>query len=257
MITLTLLTKIRDNKQLKQVRKSLKTLLNGLEVEIKILGTVAGGWFQISLSGEDEEIATNYLIQKIGLCPGSFDTLKKISTLKGYINNIRKNGSGLSVDVGIFQPEIVQAVVPLSNLQTELVDGRNVALRTIADLFGFCEGLPVKVEVNGLDENKLLVDARLSSEQISKYEVWRESLLDRLLVIYPSLQEIEVAIKHTRLYRDVIDVEPLGFFAHALTCKLGTDAAGLIPKIGKNLKNARFAVFNPVTLRNFLKNPKN
>jgi hypothetical protein len=40
---------------------------------------------------------------------------------------------------------------------------------------------------------------------------------------------------------------------HALTCKLGTDAAGLIPKIGRNLKNAKFAVFNPKSLRAFLK----
>jgi len=38
-----------------------------------------------------------------------------------------------------------------------------------------------------------------------------------------------------------------------LTCKLGTDAAGLIPKIGRNLKKAKFAVFNPKTLRAVLK----
>ena len=41
-------------------------------------------------------------------------------------------------------------------------------------------------------------------------------------------------------------------FEHVLTCKLGTDAAGLIPKIGRNLRNAKFAVFNPKRLREFL-----
>ena len=253
MTILTLLTKINDNRQLKQVRKNLNTQLNGLKVSLKILGTVAGGWVQVSLSGEDEGIAMNYLIREIGLCPSTLERMKKFSTLNGYIHDIRRDGSGLSIDVGIFQPKIIHAVVPLTNLQTELVEGRNVALRRIADLFGFCEGLPVKVKLDGFDENETRINAWLSSEQISKYQVWRESLLQRILVVYSSFQEIETTLKHSELNRDIIDVEPLGFFAHALTCKLGTDAAGLIPKIGRKLKNARFAVFHPVILMNFLK----
>jgi hypothetical protein len=72
------------------------------------------------------------------------------------------------------------------------------------------------------------------------------------LVLGPSLHEVKVTIEHAKLERDVIDVEPLGLLEHALTCKLGTDAAGLIPKIGRKLKNAKFAVFNPKALRAFL-----
>jgi hypothetical protein len=44
----------------------------------------------------------------------------------------------------------------------------------------------------------------------------------------------------------------MGMFEHALTCKLGTDAAGLISKIGRKLRNARFTVFNPRKIRKFL-----
>jgi len=250
MTTLTLLTKISDDNQLEQVGKALKTPLNGLEVEIKILGAVAGGWVQIELSGEDEGIATNYVIQEVGLCPSSFEKMEKFSTLKGYIQKIGKNE--LTVDVGVFQPEIVHATVPLRHLQDELVDGRKIALRKIAELFGFCEGLTLNVKVNGLDKDESRIDADLSTEQISKYTVWRESLLDRLIVLGPSLHEVEATIEHVRIERDVIDVEPLGLFEHSLTCKLGTDAAGLIPKIGRKLKKARFAVFNPKNLKYFL-----
>ena len=255
MTTLTLLTKTKDNKQLKQVHQALQAHLSGLDIEVRILGTVGGGWIQISISGEDEAIATNYLVQEIGLCPSSYDKVK-LSTVKGYINNIKGDGSGLSVDVGIFKPEIVHAIIPLNSLRIGLVNGRNISLGRLADLFGFCEGLPIRVTIGSLNENETFLDARLSSEQIEQYQIWRESLLQRLLVLYPSLQEIEVALKHSKLYRDVIDVEPLGFFAHSLTCKLGTDAVGLIPKIGKTLKNSRFAVFNPVILRAFLKKLK-
>jgi hypothetical protein len=252
MTTLTLLTKIDNDNQLKQVDKALKLPLSGLEVEVKILGTVSDGWVQISLSGEDEGVATNYVIQEVGLCPSSFKNVRKFSTLKGYIKNIGKNGGELSIDVGVFQPKIVHATVPLRHLQAELVGGRKIALGKIAELFGFCEGLPVNIKVNGLDEEESRIDAELSSKQISKYAVWRESLLDRLLVLGPSFHEIKTTIEHAKLDRDVIDVEPLGLFEHALTCKLGTDAAGLIPKIGRNLKSAKFDVFNPKTLRHFL-----
>ncbi len=60
------------------------------------------------------------------------------------------------------------------------------------------------------------------------------------------------ALEYAKLNRDIINVEPSGVFEHALTCKLGTDAAGLIPKIGRILKNAKFAVFNPRRIRAFL-----
>jgi hypothetical protein len=83
MTTLTLLTKINSDSQLKQVAKALKFAFEGLEVEAKILGTVANGWVQITLAGEDEEIATNYLIKEMGLFPSSFGNVKRFSTLNG------------------------------------------------------------------------------------------------------------------------------------------------------------------------------
>ena len=248
MTTLTLLTKINDDNQLEQIGKALKVSFEGLEVETKILGTVADGWVQIAVAGEDEEVATNYLIQEIGLCPSNFGNVRKLSTLKGYNENIGKNGGELSIDVGVFQPKIVHATIALRHLQAQLVDGRKFALRKIAELFGLCEDLPVSVKVSSLNEEESRIEAELSSRQIRKYAVWRESLLDRLLVLGPSLHEVKATIEHAKLKRDVIDVEPLGLFEHALTCKLGTDAAGLIPKIGRTLKKAYFSVFNAKTV---------
>jgi hypothetical protein len=253
MTALTLLTKISNDNQLEQVGKALKFSFKGLEVEAEILGAVADRWVQIALAGEDEEIATNYVIKEIGLCPSNFGNVKRFSTLKGYIKNIGKNGGDLSIDVGVFQPKIVYATVTLRHLQAKLVDGRQLALRKIAELFGLCEGLPISVKVLGLNEEESRIDAEMSSRQIRKYMVWRESLLDRLLVLGSSLTEVKAAIEHAQLKRDVIDVETLGLLEHALTCKLGTDAAGLIPRIGRRLKNARFSVFNAKTVVNFLK----
>jgi hypothetical protein len=253
MTTLTLLAKISNDYQLKQIGKTLKLAFEGLEVEAKVLGTVADRWVQIALAGEDEGIATNYVIKEIGVCPSTFGNVKKLSTLNGYISNLKQNGEELSIDVGVFEPKIVHAIIPLRRLQDQLVDGKKVALGKIAELFGLCKDLPVNIKVTRLSEEESYMEAELSSKQIRKYAVWQESLLDRLVVLGSPLHEIKMTLEHARLDRDVIDVETLGLLEHALTCKLGTDAAGLIPKIGRNLKNAKFAVFNPKRLREFLK----
>ncbi len=70
------------------------------------------------------------------------------------------------------------------------------------------------------------------------------SLLDRLIILGASKGEIENVLERTRLNRDVIDVETLGMFEHALTCKLGTNAAGLVGMMGRYLRNSVFVVFN-------------
>jgi hypothetical protein len=250
MTALTLMAKVSSSSQLKEVGRAVNFSFKGLEVEAKVAGTVAGGWVQIDLSGEDEGIATNYLIKEIGVCPGTFENVRKFSTAKGYIRNIKKDGM-LFVDVGVFQPKIVDATIPLRRLQTQLIDGREIALKRIAELFGLSEGLPVSVKVLDVNEAESHIGAELSDRQAKKYAVWRESLLDRLLVLGASLHEINFALKHAKLERDVIEVEPLGLLEHALTCKLGTDAAGLIPKIGRTLKNATFSVFNAKTAMKF------
>lgn len=252
MTTLTLLVKNGGHKRLQQIGKTLNLAFEGLEVEARILGTFADRWVQIALAGEDEEIATNYVIKEIGICPNSFGNIRKSSALKGYITNFKKNGEEMTVDVGVFQPKIIHATIPLCRLQDQLVVGRKVDFGKIAELYGFCEDLPLSVKIIRFDEAESEIAAELSSDQVGKYRVWRESLLDRLLILGSSFHEIKMTLERAKLDRDVIGVEPLGMLGHALTCKLGTDAAGLIPKIGLKLRNAKFSVFNPKKLRRFL-----
>jgi hypothetical protein len=252
MTTLTLLTRIYNVNQLNQIDKALKLSFEGLNVEAKILGIAADRWVQIALAGEDESIAANYITKEIGFCPTSFENVKKFSTLNGYITNLEKSKEELSIDVGVFQPKIVHATIPLRHLQAQLVDGRKIALRKIVELFGFCEGLPINIKVVRVNEEGSHIEAELSTRQVEKYESWQESLLDRLLVLGSSLYEVKRTLEYAKLNRDVISVEPLGMFEHALTCKLGTDAAGLISKIGRILKSAKFAVFNPRKIMEFL-----
>src|SRR3990170_1720254 len=245
------MARICDSSQLADAQKTIANSLEGLVVETKFEWVLANRWVQVSFSGEDEGVASNYVAKEVGFSPTCFEDVKRFTTLKGYVVNLEKDKEELQVDMGIFQSKIVYATVPLRHLQAQLVDGRKIALKKIVELYGFCEDLPLDIKIVGIDEEAKSMEAELSAEQAGKYVSWQDSLLDRLIVIGSSLYDVKKILNRDGLTRDVINIETLGMFEHVLTCKLGTDAAGLIPKIGRCLKKARFAVFNPKRLREF------
>jgi hypothetical protein len=220
-------------------------LLKGLKVKTNMLKTDSLGWVHVSISGEDENVAVRYLADNIGFCPTGLEEIRKYSTLKGYVTDPSKSKNELWVDIGVSSPSHVDAAVSLNQLQAQLGDGRKMALGKMIELFGLCENLPLHIRVTSADLEKKYIEAELSEKQQEQYAGWTRSLLDRLLVLGASYGEVTSAIRRAEFDRDIVKVESLGMFEHAVVCKLGTDAAGLIPRIGKNLRKAVFSVFNP------------
>jgi len=252
MTTLTLLVKASHGGQLKQIQDLLNSEFEDLDVEAKVLGNRVNRWVQVELSGEDQTIATSYINNKIGTCPMNLENAKSLGILTGYISKVDKDKQELKVDIGVFEPKIVQAVIPKAKLQVQLVHGKILDLTRIGEVFGLVEGLPIKVQLASSDSEEELVQAELSTEEIARLHNWQMSLLDRLIVLGASKTGVELVLERTRLNRDVIDVEELGLFVHALTCKLGTQAAGLIPRIGKYMRYSVFVVFSPKRFPEFL-----
>jgi hypothetical protein len=250
MATLTLLTKASFPKPLEQIENKLNAAFEGLDVEFQILRSSVNGWVQISVSGEDETIAKNFIAKEIGICPQTIDAIKDATELKGYITRLKESKEALIVDVGVFEPKTAWANVPLAGLQAKLAGGMQVDLKKIAELYGFSDGFPVNIKVTSTSEGN--IGAELSESQVEKFTGWRDSLLDRLIILRSPLDDVEKTLERTGLSRDVILVESLGMFEHVLTCKLGTDAAGLISRIGRYMRNARFAVINPKKILKFL-----
>jgi len=248
----TLLAKAYNTSQRKLVDNFLKFTLKGLKVKTENCEVTPRGWVRIVLSGEDEQVALNYLVEEVGLCPSRLEDVEKNATLKGRLTSMSKSKDELSVDIGVSAPMIIDATISLQRLQAQLVDGRKVALKKIVELFGLRENLPLEVKVLGVSEENGHVEAMLSEKQVKQFKTWTQSLLDRLIIIGSTDYEVKSALKKAGLDRDVVDIKPLGFFEHAVVCKLGTDAKGLIPKIGKNLRNAGFAIFSPKRIIEFL-----
>lgn len=244
MTNLNLFVKIDNKKKLNQCKKIIQSYFENLDVEETNLGINKAGWLQLTVDGEDEKIATNYLIDKIGLLPIYKETIKKNSAYKGRISNFNENKS-LSIDIGIFSPHISLATITLEKLQNQLMKGKKTSLKDISSLFGLIIGLPLNIKVLNIFEEETKIEAELSDVQLSLFDSWQKSFLDRLIIIGASRNQIKKTLNLTRLNKDVINVESLGLFIHVLTCKLGTDAVGLIPRIGKILKNTKLTVFNP------------
>ncbi len=251
MPTVTLLSKIYNNHQLKLVEDYAKSLFKGLKVRMESVEAAINNWAQITFSGEDEKAALSYLENEIGLCPVHMENLKKFSAMKGYLTSLGKNKDEIHVDIGIISPKTVYATIPLQHLQAQLADGRKIALKKLAELYGFCEILPLTVKVIEPKENH--IDATIAETQLRLYRKWVKSILDRLIILGASRYEIKKALKSSKCQNDIVEIESLGLFEYAVACKLGTDAVGLIPKIGKHLPNATLRTFSPKTLLEFFK----
>jgi len=253
MTILTLFAKASNPKQLKQIDDLLKSELGDLDLEVRVLGSPINKWVQVSLSGEDEPIATSYINQKIGVCPTNIKNIIKFSVLKGYISKVDTVKQELRVDVGVFEPKITQTAVPLSYLQAQLADGRRVDLKKLTGTYGFQEGLPVSIKLTNLEGDKDgFLRSEFSVEQLDRIRCWQLSLLDRLIILGASKAEVALVLERTGLNRDVIEVGTLGLFEHALTCKLGTDASGLVSRVGRYMRNSRFIVYNARIVADFI-----
>ncbi len=241
MTNLTLLTKAWNGGQIRQIDELLHTQFADLDVELKVLSNPTNRWVHVSLEGEDQAVATAYMRKEIGICPAILDTVKADMVLKGYVSKIDIEKQRLVVDVGVFEPKIIHAAIPLANLQLQLADGKNLGLKQITYAYAIAEGLPLSVRV--ISKNADILNAELSPDQAVMLQNWRQSLLDRLVVLRTSKELVSEVIERTRLSRDVIEVESLGLFEFALVCKLGTDAAGLVSRMGRYMRNAVFVVF--------------
>jgi hypothetical protein len=252
MTEFTLAAKAFSTRQLKQLDRLLKESFEGLNVTTDVAAAEADNWATVSLSGNDELIATNYLRKEFALCPVSLDNVQRFSNTKGYAVSPGKKPDALQVDVGVYKPTKIFATLSLRDLQVTLADGRKLALQKVAELFALSENLPIDVTITAVNKGENCMEAELATKQLEKFAIWRSSLLDRLIALGATLHEIKRTLKQTGLQRDIIRIEPLGIFEHALVCKLGTDAAGLISWIGRDLRETRFAVFSPRRIREVL-----
>ena len=253
MPTVTLLEKVYGFFSPEDLEPVFTSLCKGLNVKLRVVEEINRGWIQIEVSGEDEVAALHFLDREIGLAPVSLDNLEKFSAIRGRIVYSGKSKKELYVDLGIFSPETCDAVIPLQRLQAQLAAGKKIELQRLVALFCLCDNLPLQVKIiQEVDAKKNWIEAELSEAQISKITSWIRSSFDRLIVSGAFFAAVERAVKLSGHFRDALKIESLGMLEHAVLCKLGTDAVGLIPKLGRLLPDAAFVPFSPTKIRHIV-----
>ena len=246
MPTVTLLEKLYGSGSPEAFEKFYSDLVSGLDVQLNLVGATDRGWMQLEVSGEDETAALSLLDHQVGLAPISLDKLRLFSVVEGKVIFSSKSTEMLHVDLGVFSPEVSDAAVSVKRLCAQLTDGKEIPLPEIVELFCLYDNMPLKVKIaEDVKESKKYVKAWLSEAQVSMFSRWIRDRFDRLIVLGSLFSDVERALKLSRHTRDIIRVESLGLLEQALLCKLGTDAVGLIPKLGRYLKQSVLVPFSP------------
>ena len=255
MTVVTLLAKAYGSFSAKGFEGVMSDLCRGLRVKTSIRNTASFGWIEVDVSGEDEAVALNLLDREIGMAPVSADKIAKFSNVRGMVMSRDKSATELYVDIGVFEPRFRSVAVSCSCLQSQLADGKKIPFQRLMEVFCLCDFMQLRIKVlDALNIRMGLWEAELSEQQLSRFANWLDSNLDRLVVLGSTRGEIEQAVARKHHFRDVIRIETLGPFEHVVVCKLGTDAVGLMPKLGPYVGRASLMPFSPRRVKQLVGN---
>ena len=239
----TVLEKVYGPIQPEALQPYFAGICSGLEVKVMVVGVNPRGWIQLEVDGEDEEVAVRLLEREVGLAPITLQQAWTHPTLKGKVSSVERGG--LLVDVGIIHPTPTDAYIPLQRLRAQAADGAPTPIHEIVDTYCLHANVPVEVRLIERRGEDGRIEAEFSDTQIGIFHDWAASHLDRLVILGATHHSIKRALKASKHWRDVIRVERLGLLEHAVLCKLGTDAEGLIPELGPHLPHATLLPFKP------------
>ena len=216
-----------------EVYNIIQKFAAGIKVKLNIAVSY-NGWILVKFSGEDSEILMELIKRKFGIAPIKFDRIKIGELYKGFISEI--NEKFLKLDIGILPPDKCNEICSLYTLQAQLTDGTEIPMENIAGRFTFCLDLPLEVKVKKVEGKNISLE--ISDYQVNYFKDLVENPLERILIVGALSKEIKRAIHKINAYRDIIRIENLCITTHILTCKLGTNARGIIKKLVPNLESA-------------------
>lgn len=205
---------------------------DGLNVESDY--ALQGQWLRVRAKGEDKEAFLNLLKEDLGEAPVSRRNLERWDVVNGFVAGAGRIGYGVYLDLGILEPSPKDALLPLHRMRAQLADGQALPAKEILDRNALVDYVPLKVVVTGFDGENISVEVEDNARE--RIVSWKKYPFDRVLVVGADKVQAENAVRSSGLQGDIIDVESLGLFVQCLVCKIGTEAPGVIPKIGNRLR---------------------
>lgn len=199
------------------------------------------GWLTINARGDDAEAFSNLLRKKMGEAPVEISRIEKWDNLKGYITGAGGVGFGVYVDVGVLEPRPKDALYPLHRLRAQLSEGMQESVKQVLAANALVDYFPVKTVVTEIERDKITVE--LADETQRMLLSWRKYPLDRLVAVGLSSDQAQKLVRQMRPTSDIIEICPLSLFVQSFVLKVGTNAPGIIAKIGSRLRGVRLASY--------------
>ncbi len=218
----------------KEVYKIIKNLASGIKLKINV-DIAYDRWIRVKLSGEDSEILKELIKRKFGIAPKKYAQIKIGDVYKSFISEI--NEEFLILDMGILSPDYCNGICSLYRLQAQLTNGFKASMEKIVSKFALCLDLPLEARVIKVEGNDN-ISLEMSDYQVNYLKDLIQNPLERIIIVGALLKEIKKAIHEVKVHRDLIGIETRSISSHILTCKLGTNARGIIKKLAPNLERA-------------------
>lgn len=222
---------------------ALFELKGKLSASIALAGFSERGWARVDVEGDDQEILQELISREFGQAQMDISNIEKYGNYQGIV--VGEFGGNLEVDIGVENSRPAKVKIKLSSMRAQLADGRPLSGKEIVEHYCLFPSSKTRVRVTRLEQEAGIIEGWFSDSQIDLFSEWITTRLDRIQAYHCFRQQIESAIHKAKLERDVIATEPMTLTTHSVLCKLGTDAIGLIPKLGSILRKCELKPFLP------------
>ena len=226
-----------------ELDKALRTVKGDLEGSIRFDGFSRKGWAKLVLEGEDSDVLGELLARDLSEAHTNAANLEAQGNYQGIVS--RESDNCLEIDIGIEIPRPMNVKIGLTALRAQLGDGKTLRSNEIISQYCLVPGSRTTVRLTKLEPNTQTVEGWFADSQIERFSSLIATGLDRIQITDCFRQEVENAVKRSRIERDTVSIESETLTTQSIVCKLGTDAVGLIPKLGKILRNRKLDPFIP------------
>lgn len=224
-----------------QLDTAIHKIIGNLSATASFSSFTNQGWVALSLGGEDAEVVIELLSRTFHVAIIDASKVELHGNYRGIVKNV--TSSGIAVDIGIERPKPTLVNVKLSSLQAQLADGQKISTRRITDNYCISPETPISIRVTHISAGQ--IEGCLSDSQISLFSRWIVSGLERIQVLNCLPTQLDFAMRKAQLERDTVRSEQLSLIVQSILCKFGTDAIGLIPRIGSILRKSELSPFIP------------
>jgi hypothetical protein len=224
------------------LQNNLLSISGGLSAAARFAGFSREGWAQVNVSGEDHEILEELISRELDLARTALTEIELQGNYPGRISGIL--GDRVAVNLGIEMPKPVKLSIALGTLGAQLCDGKRNSMEDITESYCLQPEAKIAVRITRL-QSLGTIDAWLADSQIASFAESIRSNLQSVYVYYCTQSQLESAVTKAGLERDIIGIRSLTLTSHCVSCKLGTDAIGLIPRLGSILRRTVLKPFIP------------